>query len=243
MTSQKLILTFIKKEEASIRDAYSFYFKRPPALTFLPGQYLRWTIEKDFKDDRGKSRYFTIASSPTEKDHLMLTTRILKSGFKNELINLNPNDAINTQGPFGNFILDEKDKNPRVFIAGGIGITPFRSMAVYARDLNFTSPIIFFSTFSTVEDIVYYQELKDIESKLPNYKFIVTITKPEESKTLWKGEVGRIDKEKLKKYINNLNNQIYYIAGPTKMVDNLKATVASLGVKTENIKFENFPGY
>jgi ferredoxin-NADP reductase len=239
---QKYSLRLVRKEKISDHDAYSFYFRRTDGFDFYPGQYMRWTIEKEFQDDRGKSRYFTIASSPTE-DLLMVTTKIIKSNFKQALTSLKIGDHIVSFGPFGSFVLDELDKTPRVFIAGGIGITPFRSMAIYARDKKLSIPITFFASFSTVEETVYYDELKAIEDILPHFKYIPTITKPEESKSSWNGEEGRLDIDKIRKYVSNPQDPIYYIAGPTKMVEALVELVKSLGVDNDKIKFENFPGY
>lgn len=239
----QFILKLLRKEKASRLDCYSFYFQRPDDFEFLPGQYLKWTIKKELSDERGNSRFFTISSSPTEKDHLLLTTRIIQSEFKKELLKMNIGETITATGPFGKFVLDEKDVSPRVFIAGGIGITPFRSMAVFTRDKKLRILLTLFVSFSTVEEMVYYDELKSIADFMPSFKFVPTVTKPEQSKLLWSGETGRIDDEKLRRFIPNILLPTYYIVGPTKMVDGTRELVLKMGIKDEKILIENFPGY
>lgn len=228
----------IKKEKVS-RDAYSFYFARPESFDFSPGQYIKMTLDIKNPDERGVSHFFSIASSPTEKEHLMVTTRIIQSSFKKTLAKINIGDIVQMNGPFGGFILDET-YNPAVFLTGGIGITPFRSMAFYAHDTNLNIEITLLASFSTLQDLVFYEELKQIS--VENFKFIPTITHPEQIED-WTGETGRIDDAMIKKYVEDPMLPTYYIAGPKSMVDAMENLVLSMGVPAGQIKKENFPGY
>lgn len=238
-------LTLLEKEKASQNDTYSFYFSRPDMFTFLPGQYLKMTldIKENMLDDRGNSRYFTIASSPTEKDSLMITTRIMKSAFKTALSKLTVGDKVLCSGPYGNFVLNEKDKRARVFLAGGIGITPARSMSAYIQDTQLEIPFTIIASFSLPDDVVYYDELKQLEKTLKHFRYIVTVTRPEESHISWTGETRRISDTFIKKHIEKPFDSYYYIVGPTLMVTSLYDLVKQMGVAPGNIKTENFPGY
>lgn len=235
---QNFTSRLIKKEQLT-QDAYSFYFAQPPTFEFIPGQYIKMALNIDNPDDRGVSRFFTIASSPTEKNYLMITTRILESSFKKSLGKLAVGDEAQMRGPHGAFVLDEKDTRPWVYLAGGIGITPARSMMVYSKNKSLNREMILLASFSTLDELIFEHEFNSLSNE--SRKIIFTITHPENSD--WRGETGRIDSQKLKKYIRNITGSIYYISGPTTFVEAMERLVRSLGVADENIKTENFPGY
>lgn len=239
---EEFITGLIKKEKEA-EDVYSFYFKRPNFFNFLPGQYIKLSLDIKDPDERGVSRYFTIASSPTEHGFIMITTRIIQSSFKKTLVNLSAADKVKMRGPFGDFILYEKTNSPQIFLAGGIGITPARSIAVFLKDKKLNIKMTILASFSAVQDIVYFELLKQIESDFPQFKFVVTVTKPEGSKVKWNGEVGRIDEQKLKKYIEDINAATYYISGPRLMVEAMEGIVKNLGINPLQVKTEVFPGY
>lgn len=233
---------FVKKEKAAA-DAYSFYFQRPPGLDFLPGQYLRIQIPVLNPDARGDKRLFSIASSPTTKDHLMITTRIIQSTFKKTLFNISPLTKVKITAPFGIFTLNQKETMPHVFLAGGIGMTPFRSMIFYATDNHLQIPITLISSFRTPEDILFKNDFEEITKRNKYFKFIQTITRPEGAKTPWHGLTGRINADLLKANLPDLKAPIYYIAGPPLMVDELAKLLKSLGIEDAKIRAERFSGY
>ncbi|MBI2034958.1 MAG: FAD-dependent oxidoreductase [Candidatus Levybacteria bacterium] len=171
-------LSFVKKEQVA-HDAYSFYFSANSSeqnLNFLPGQYVKMFLDVQNPNDRGSSRTFSIASSPLEKDYVMITTRIIQSTFKKTLASLNPGVEVKFFGPTGRFVFDEKEPKPHIFLAGGIGITPFHSMLLYASEKKVQTPITLFVSFSKVEEMVFYDELTKIAMDHPNIKVVYTIT-------------------------------------------------------------------
>ncbi len=228
----------IEKTQLTI-DAYSFKFERPIGFDFSPGQYLKMMLDVKDPDDRGNSRFFSICSSPTEANHLMITTRIIQSSFKKTLVNLKLGTEVTLRGPHGSFVLDE-DERPKVFLTGGIGITPFRSMFIYAHDKDLSAKIRLIASFTTSKEIVFLDELKSSVGE--NLAFIPTVTHLDESPG-WVGEKGRIDAEMVKRHVENVNDSVYYIAGPGVMVEAMVDLVKSMGVIPKNIKSENFPGY
>lgn len=240
--SKPYVIQFISKEQVA-KDTYTFSFKRPDEFDFLPGMYNRWTLPITATDGRGSSRFFTISSSPLVKDKLTVTTKIIQSDFKKALLHLKENDEIKIFGPMGNFVLDEINTKQRVLIAGGIGITPFHSMLTYAAVKNLTIPLTLYVSFSTPEEMIFFEELKQIGETHSNIKIIYTITKPEESQTHWEGEKGRISEGLIKKYLPDIEGALYYVVGPPPMEEATTKMLKEMGLSEENILTEAFTGY
>lgn len=232
-----------KKKEG--KDIKSFIFEKPKGFNFKPGQFIYLTLPKLFFDDqRGNTRHFTIASSPTE-EYLMITTRIRKeSGYKRTLDKMQKGDLINYRGPFGDFILGKEKKETQVFLAGGIGITPFRNIIKYQIDKGYKTPMHLINSCSTTEEIAFRKELEGWE-KEGKIKLDITITHPEESKEKWKKLTGRLDHKILKKLTKNydLKNTIFWLCGPPPFVSAIEIEVEKLGIKERNIITEKFSGY
>lgn len=240
--SQKYEVELIKKEPAA-KNSYSFYFQRPQQFDFLPGQFMRLSLAIPTPDERGDYRLFSIASSPSEKDYLMVTTRSNHSIFKKTLFTMGTGTKVRISSPYGVFILKPEETAPRVFLAGGIGITPFRSMIRYATDMRLAIPITLFTSFRSVEDIVFQKELQSIATYHSWLKLVETITQPEDSKSPWRGNVGRIDADLIKKNVPDISTSIFYVAGPPAMVDSMDGLLKSLGIDDLQIRKEKFTGY
>lgn len=239
---RKLELKLLKKEKIA-EGTYSFYFERPPDFDFYPGQFLKLILDIPEPDERGNSRFFSIASSPSEKEYLMLTIRIDRSSFKKELSTLSPGTEVKIDAPFGAFVLNPQESTPHIFLAGGIGITPFRSMILYASDMNLSIPITLFASFRRTEDIIFQKKLTDIQKKHSWFKLFLTLTQPELSNKHRSENVGRISEELIKKNDHNYLSAKYFIAGPPNMVDDIIKIVKNLGVEETKIHREKFTGY
>lgn len=234
----------ITKKVKEAKDTYSFYLKTDKKINFLPGQFIYITLpEMKYSDKRGSTRHFTIASSPTEKG-IMFTTRIRSSsGFKRSLIKLKKGDIVEINGPNGTFIVDRKEKGPHIFIAGGIGITPFRSMLNYKikKGLKYKATLIYSNT--TIDTTAFEKELNKYAEKDKNLNIFYTLTR-ENSKS-WKGLTGRVDKKMLQNIL--LEKEIlishFWISGPPTMVDSMEKAVESLGINPDNIRLDKFSGY
>ncbi|MBI2443456.1 MAG: hypothetical protein HYV40_06170 [Candidatus Levybacteria bacterium] len=264
-------LSLLKKEQVA-KDTWTFYFDRTAVsdFDFLSGQYVRMTLDVIQPDERGTGRFFSISSSPLNKQYLTITTRILQSAFKKTLFDLAPGTPVKFFGPVGRFIFNDEETMPHIFLAGGIGITPSHSMLLYAAEKNLSFPITLFVSFSTVEDVVFYDELMKISADHPSIKVVYTITKPEADSsassswskiqdqldsgvpaswrvprmtTKWTRETGRINADLIKKYCPDFLSSQYYISGPPAMVDAMLAIVNEMGVPGEQVKKEKFVGY
>lgn len=250
--SKEFYLPFVKKEKVA-EDTYSFYFNQAQhGFDFLPGQYIRMTLPIKNPNHRGSSRFFTIASSPLDKKYIMITTRVIKipppdgrgySSFKKKLIELKAGKQVQFFGPMGGFILNEEEKGRRVFLAGGIGITPFHSMITFADQKHLSIPIYLFVSFSTVGEMIFYEELSAIVSSNPNIEVVYTISHPQRSADQWEGETGRISEVLIKKYVPNILEPSYYIVGPPKMVTAIEEVVRNMDIESNKIFIENFTGY
>lgn len=239
MAGTSFNIPLVKKEKNSF-DAWNFYFERPTDFTYLAGQYIEMRLDIENPDDRGVSRYFTLSSSPSEK-HLMITTRILKSSFKLKLGSVNEGEEVKIKGPWGDFVLPEDNLKNLVFIAGGIGMTPFRSMITFASVSGVKNNITLFASYKTPDQILFKKELEDIAKANSSIKIITTVTQPEG--TEWEGETGRIDEKVLEKHIDNLQESMYYVAGPDPMVEAMEKLLLGMDIKKEQILTDGFPGY
>ena len=237
------------REEA--KDTKTLVFERPDGFSYIAGQYIYLTLPHLSSPDlRGDTRQFTLSSSPTEKN-LQITVRIRStSPYKQTLGAMKLGDTLEMHGPNGEFVLDDRaatpEVAPQIFIAGGIGVTPFRSIIKYVTDTGSTTPIHLVCSNSIPEEIVFKEELENIVHSTQNIKIIHTITKPKESRVNWKGLVGRIDEKFLSGFLkSNLYplTSVFWLCGPPPMVSAMEELLEKLGVKEENIRVEKFTGY
>ena len=245
--AQSFTLPFLKKEKVA-KNTYSFYFDRvkrgsvvQDEFDFIPGQYVRMILPHKNADDRGTSRYFTISSSPTEKKLLIVTVRIFQSTFKDTLLHLYPGEKVEFFGPMGWFLLPKDEQEEKVFIAGSIGVTPFHSLLHSVVDTTLSKSMTLFASFSTKEEVVFYEAFQAIAKENKDIKVIYTLTQDNNSD--WKGERGRISHDLLKKHIGDLQKPVFYVVGSEKMVAGVKALLLDLGIAEEKIQTEDFTGY
>jgi ferredoxin-NADP reductase len=228
----------------------AFQFEKPPGWTFKPGQFVDITLlNPPEADAEGNTRAFSISSAPQEPA-IMVTTRLRDTAFKRVLKNLPLQSEVKIEGPFGNLTLHNNAARPAVLLAGGIGITPFRSIVVHAAKAKLPHPIFLFYSNRRPEDAAFLEELQTLETQNANYKLIATVTEVEKSTRLWKGEVGMIDDKMLDRHLKAAASPqwysaglIYYIAGPAQMVRDLQTMLTNAGVDSDDIRLEEFSGY
>ncbi len=206
----------IKSEDRQVK---SLILKKPTGFTFYPGQYLDISLQKN-------TRAFSISTSPTE-DFLMITTKKGISLFKKHLFSLKPGNLIKSSHPAGTFILDEM--SPAVFIAGGIGITPFRSMVKYAVDNKLKTPITLIFSNSN-ENFLFKDELDLWQKSLPKLKIIY-------HNSIEKGRLTKLYPIPYTLY------PIYYLAGSHSFVNAMEKILLEMGIDQTNIRYDRFDGY
>ncbi len=221
----------------------AFRLERPPGWTFKAGQFLEVTlINPPESDEEGNTRAFSIASAPSEPA-LMIATRMRDSAFKRVLSGLPLESQVQIEGPFGDLVLHNKSSRTAVFLSGGIGITPLRSIIVRATREKLPHRIFLFYANRKPEDAPFLDELKVLEQENPNFKFVPTMTEMAGSKRSWPGETGRITHDLIRKYMRNDQSAVYYITGPAGMVSALHAMLNQAGIDDDDIRMEEFSGY
>jgi ferredoxin-NADP reductase len=229
-------LKLIKKIEVA-KDTMSFFFKPETSLTWLAGQYIHITLSKlDYPDERGATRHMTIASSPTEGGLLQITTRIReKSGYKKTLNELPVGSVVEGNGLHGLFVFDKNSKN-NVFLAGGIGITPFRSMIKWNIDKKLNIPVYLIYSNSDSE-FVFKDELDNWQKENDFLKIQYVNT----------SEMGHVDSKMIKKSVDDWglkpNDCTFWIVGPNTFVNAMEEILDRLNISENNIKSEKFTGY
>ena len=234
----RVVLTLERIERAAA-DTYDFVFSSPHRLAFQAGQYLEWTLGLDQSDNRGNRRYFTIASAPTEnKVRLGVKFYRKPSAFKRALGDMVPGDTIHAAQVAGNFTLPRNRKKKLVFMAGGIGITPFRSMLQYLIDEGDARPITMLYGCESQDDVAYSEVLDTAEREL-GIRTIYAVARGAR-----RGQYpGYIDARLVKAAVPDYLERTFYISGPQPMVKAMRDTLTGLGVHRTHIKTDFFPGF
>lgn len=234
-------LKFIHKEQIA-NDSWNLMFEKPEGFSYEPGQYLEINLEHQPSDDRGITRWFTLSSSPTEGD-LMITTRLIDkhSTFKGALFDLKPSDAVEAKGPMGKFLLPQNTTSEIVWIAGGIGVTPFRSQMKFLLDNQEQRSITLIYSNRTKKDICFTDLWQQALESMDNFKLVSTLV--DEVPTDWQGESGMVDEAMIKRAVGDPKDKIYYVSGPEPMVEAFKPKLMDMGIKEEDIHQDWFPNY
>jgi ferredoxin-NADP reductase len=221
----------------------AFSLAKPPGFEFKPGQSADLTLVNPPETDaEGNVRTFSIASAPSENE-LAFATRLRDTAFKRTLRNMQPGTTLKLDGPMGSFNLHKNASKPAVFLAGGIGITPFISMIREAARQRDSHQIFLFYSNRRPEDAAFMDELTSMPKQNPNFHLIATMAEMQKSQQNWGGERGFIDAAMLKRHLSELSGPIYYVAGPPAMVAAMKDMLVKAGVDEDDVRAEDFPGY
>lgn len=208
---------------------------------YLSNQAIRLALP-GVDDPWGAVRAFSLSSSPSEPGFISVTCKISDTPFKQALSRLKPGETAHVYGPLGHFLFDPA--RPSVYIAGGIGITPFRGMLRFAHDTKNPIERRLLYSARTPEELVFRSELDALSRSSPNLHVQYTVTRPKESAVAWDGRVGRIDVEWIREASENIERPRFYVAGLPEMVEETVPLVRdSIGVPEDDILFEMFRGY
>ncbi len=232
-----------QKSEIVAEGTMAFFFTKPADFKFKAGQSIDLTlINPPETDAEGTTRAFSIASAPYNTE-LMIATRMRDTAFKRVLKSLPEKTELKMEGPFGSMTLHNDTARPAVILAGGIGITPFLSIARQATHEKLLHQVFLFYSNRRPEDTAFLDELRFLEKENSHYKFIGTMTETEKSKVPWTHEKGYINKEMILRYLPDLKTPIYYTAGPPTMVQAMREMLNKAGVDDDYIRSEEFAGY
>ncbi len=243
LMSPKAKYAFTLKEKQQVSaDIYNFAFATEGPIAFRPGQYMEWTLAHKKSDGRGNRRYFTIASSPTERDlHLGVKFYEPSSSFKKRLRELRPGEEVIGGQLAGDFTLPKNKKEKLVFIAGGIGITPFRSMIKYLSDRRERRNVVLLYSNRTADEIAY-REVFDEAAQTIGLQTLYAVTDadgvlpPEYYR-------GRIDGNLIARAIPDYRERTFYISGTHAMTTAFRKTLRGMGIPARRIKTDFFPGF
>lgn len=221
----------------------AFHFGRPPSFRFKAGQAIDVTlISPPQTDAEGDTRTFSLVSAPHE-DELVVATRMRDTAFKRTLGMMEPGSEVRITGPFGALTLHEDAARPAVFLAGGIGITPFVSMSRQAAHDATPHHIYLFYSNRRPEDAAFLEELQMLEQRNPRYRLIPTMTDMPRSNRYWQGETAFIGESLLRRHLGDVGRPVYYVAGPPAMVAALHEMLAGMQIGEGSIRIEEFAGY
>jgi len=233
----------LERRQQVAEGTMAFCFGKPAGFEFAGGQSIDVTlINPPQTDAEGNTRALSLASAPHEPC-LMVATRLRDTAFKRTLKTLEPGTEVKIEGPFGSMTLHRKTNRPAVILAGGIGITPFRSMLVQATKANTGHGLFLFYSNRRPEDAAFLAELQELARQHTNFTLVATMTNLEKSQAVWTGEKGHISIEIVMKYVNDLADPIYYTAGPPALVAAMKEMLNEAGVDEDDINSEDFSGY
>jgi len=235
--------TRLKGREEIACGTMVFHFEKPPGFDYKAGQFADYTLVNPSENDaEGSTRGFSLTSAPYEND-LMAATRMRDTAFKRVLKTMEIGTDFLLDAPYGSFTLHNNSKIPAVFITGGIGITPVRSIVLQATHDKLPHKIFLFDSNRRPEDAAFLDDLMEAQKENPNFTFVGTMTEMEKSDREWHDETGLINKEMLLKYIGDLTLPIYYLCGPASMVAAMRKILNEAGVDDDNIRTEEFSGY
>ncbi len=233
----------LKAREEVAEGTMAFHFEKPAGFQFKPGQYADLTlINPDETDSEGNVRTFSIASAPYEGE-LLFATRMRDSAFKRVLRRVPLGTEVKLEGPMGSFTLHKNPAKAAVFLAGGIGITPFLSILRQAAKEKLPHLLYLFYSNRRPEDAAFLQHLEDLAKSNSKFIFVPSMSEMEQSKLNWSGERGFINREMVVKHFCDLKGPIYYIAGPPAMVAATREMLTKAGVDEDDVRTEEFGGY
>lgn len=209
----------------------TFIFQPQEAVTWKAGQFFHYVLHHEPTDDRGSDRWFTNSAAPFE-NVVRITTRFTdekRSTFKKALRNLPVGESIEVSDLDGDFTLDDPNKQ-YVFIAGGIGVTPFRSII---KELDHGGQPINITLLYANRDqqIAFKDEFEAIAKNHPEFQ-IHYIFSPE-----------HVGESKIRQFVPDITQPIFYVSGPEPMVESLGNMLKSMGIAEDHIKQDWFPGY
>lgn len=226
-----------KKRDNLTDTIATFWFEPEKPLRYTAGQFTELTLKHPHPDNRGMKRWFTLSSSPTDK-LVSITTRFAgetSSTFKKTLFSLEPEAAVDLADAMGDFVLPKLTQTPLIFVAGGIGLTPFHSMFEWLAATGETRDITFLYAVNSEDDIIF-QDTFD----RANIHATIVVSNPSAA---WGGQRGKLSAQTIVGLTKPTDNTLIYISGPEPMLEAIQADLVAEGVNKQQIVTDFFPGY
>jgi ferredoxin-NADP reductase len=230
-----------EKQEVAKGTLMVTFDLRGAEVDFRSGQYFYVTLpDVGHQDDKGLRRHISVVTSPNEKGVLGLATRLRDSAFKRTLRELPVDTEVEVEPPEGDFVLPEDTSRPFAFIAGGIGITVFRSMLLYVKEERLPHRILLVYSNRDRESTAFLEELEQLERHIPGLRLVLTMT----DDPGWPGETRRVDAQFIKDQVGDeLDQYMFLVAGPPEMAEGVEQELEKAGVDEANVRVERYSGY
>ncbi len=233
----------LKGRQEIASGTMAFHLEKPDGFTYKAGQFGDFTLVNPSETDaEGNTRGFSLPSAPYEGD-LMVATRMRDTAFKRVLKTMEIGSELSLDAPYGSFTLHDDASIPAVFLSGGIGVTPVRSIVLQATHDKLPHKIFLFDSNRRPEDSAFLDDLTEAQKENPNFTLVGTMTDMGKSGEAWDGETGFITKAMLLKSLPDLSLPIFYLSGPKAMVAAMRKALDEAGVKDDKIRTEEFTGY
>ena len=219
----------------------AFYFDKPEGFEFRAGQFGDYTlINPPETDEEGNTRGFSLITAPFE-DRIGLATRLRDTAFKRVLKDLPVGTEVKFDAPYGDYTLHKTETTPAVFLIGGIGVTPVRSIVSQATHDKSPIKITLLHANRTPDDAPFVADFEHLAEESPNFTFVPVATKSAPDN--WRGERGHIDADMIKRHVDDLSKPIFYLSGPEGLVKAMRKLLVEMGANEDNIRTEEFTGY
>jgi ferredoxin-NADP reductase len=207
---------------------------------YRPGAYFWVELpDRGHDDEKGLRRHISLVTSPTEHGVVGLATRLRDTAFKRTLAELEVGDEVQVEEPKGSFLLPEETDVEYVFVAGGIGITVFRSMLRYIADSGEPYRVTLVYSNRDRSSTPFLDELAELEQGIPGLRVVLTMTDDE----AWEGERRRVDPAMLADVLGGLDGRTFLVAGPPAMAEGVADSLREAGVPEERVRADRFSGY
>ncbi|MGH3072569.1 MAG: ferredoxin--NADP reductase [Gaiellaceae bacterium] len=207
---------------------------------YRPGAYFWVELpDRGHQDEKGLRRHITLVTSPTDEGVVGLATRLRDSAFKRTLAELRVGDEVEVEEPKGSFLLPEDTSVEYVFVAGGIGITPFRSMLRYIADTGAPYRVTLVASNPDHASAAFLDQLEELARRIDGMRIVLTMTDDPD----WEGDTRRLTADVLDELVGGLDDKTFLIAGPPAMVEDVSTSLHDAGVPDERVLASSFSGY
>lgn len=207
---------------------------------YRPGAYFWVELpDRGHQDEKGLRRHISLVTSPTEEGVVGLATRLRDTAFKQTLAELQVGDEVQVEEPRGSFLLPEDTDVEYVFVAGGIGITVFRSMLRYVADTGAPYRVTLVYSNRDRASTPFLDELAELEERIAGLRVVPTMTDDPE----WEGETRRVDPAFLEDVLGGLDGRTFLVAGPPPMAEAVSEALRAAGVPEDRVLSDRFSGY
>jgi ferredoxin-NADP reductase len=207
---------------------------------YRPGSYFWVELpDRGHSDEKGLRRHISLVTSPTDSGVVGLATRLRDTAFKRTLAELQVGDEVEVEEPKGSFLLPEDTETEYVFVAGGIGITVFRSMLRYIADKGEPYRVTLVYSNRDRESAAFLDELQELEARIPGLRMVLTMT----DEPGWEGETRHLDAHVLDELLGGLEGKTFLVAGPPEMAESVGESLTAAGLPDERVHTDRFSGY